>query len=99
MTDKRQLIYKEDLLETVLNRFGCDLVYYGKDLQFCQEAIEMASAVDAAEVVHGYTLPAEEPQKVFLDSKCGICGQLMLSTDAFCSMCGAKMDGGSVDES
>lgn len=51
MADKKQLIYKEDLLETVLNHFGCDLAYYGKDLQFCQEAIDMAPAVDAVEVV------------------------------------------------
>lgn len=52
-----------------------------------------APTVDAVEVVHGYTIPAEEPKKVLLDRKCGICDQLMLSTDVFCPMCGAKMDG------
>ena len=55
--------------------------------------IDDAPSVDAVEVVHGYTIPAEEPKKVLLDRKCGICDQLMLSTDVFCPMCGAKMDG------
>lgn len=61
MADKKQLIYKEDLLETVLNHFGCDLAYYGKDLQFCQEAIDMAPAVDAVEVVHGHWIFKHNP--------------------------------------
>ena len=46
----KTLIYKEDLLGTVLSHFGIDLAYYGADLQFCQEAIDMAPAVDAIEV-------------------------------------------------
>ena len=51
MANEKTLIYKEDLLNTVLDHFGMDLAYYGKDLQFCQEAIDMAPAVDAVEVV------------------------------------------------
>ena len=43
---KKTLIYKEDLLETILDYFGMDLAYYGRDLQFCQEAIEQAPAVE-----------------------------------------------------
>lgn len=54
--------------------------------------IDDAPTVDAVEVVHGYTIPAEEPKTVYLDRKCGICDQLMLSTDVFCPMCGARMD-------
>lgn len=48
---QKTLICKEDLLDTVLDHFGVDLAYFGKDLQFCQEAIAMAPAVDAVEVV------------------------------------------------
>ena len=55
--------------------------------------IDKLPTVDAVEVVHGYTIPAEEPKTVYLDRKCGICDQLMLSTDVFCPMCGARMDG------
>ena len=50
MINQKQLIYKEDLLDTVLDHFGCDLAYYGRDLQFCQEAIDLAPAVDAVEI-------------------------------------------------
>ena len=54
MNNKKQLIYKEDLLDTVLGHFGVDLAYFGKDLQFCQEAIQFAPAIDALEVASGY---------------------------------------------
>ena len=50
MATEKHLIYKEDLLDIVLDHFGCDLAYFGRDLQFCQEAIDMAPAVDAVEV-------------------------------------------------
>ena len=43
----KTLIYKEDLLETLLNHFGVDLAYYGRDLQFCQEAVDLAPTADA----------------------------------------------------
>lgn len=49
--------------------------------------------VDVAEVVHGYVLPADDPKYVLLDRKCGICDQLMLATDNYCPMCGAKNEG------
>ena len=51
MANEKTLIYKEDLLDEVLGHFGIDLAYLGEDLQFCQEAIDMAPAVDAVEVV------------------------------------------------
>ena len=107
MADKKQLIYKEDLLETVLNHFGCDLVYYGKDLQFCQEAIDMAPAVDAVEVVHGRW--AAKPVRK-LNGKgrvvnycdcyyCSECGtdRPIVSPYKYCPNCGAKMDGDSAN--
>lgn len=50
MENEKTLICKEDLLNMVLDYFGIDLAYLGKDLQFCQEAIAMAPAVDAVEV-------------------------------------------------
>ncbi len=56
--------------------------------------IRLAPTIDAALVVHGCMSPAEQPKKVLLDCKCMKCGSLLLSTDRFCSSCGAKMDGG-----
>lgn len=53
--------------------------------------------LDAVEVVHGYTIVADEPIKVLLDRKCGICDQLMLATDNYCPMCGAKNEGEKID--
>jgi hypothetical protein len=53
--------------------------------------------VDVRQVVHGYTLIADEPKKVLLDRKCGICDQLMLATDNYCPMCGAMNDGEKID--
>lgn len=50
-------------------------------------------AADVALVVHGHIVPAEQPKKVLLDGKCVKCNSLMLSTDKFCSSCGARMDG------
>jgi hypothetical protein len=50
MATEKHLIYKEDLLDSVLDHFGCDLAYFGEDLQFCQEAIDMAPAVKAVEI-------------------------------------------------
>ena len=50
MENEKHLIYKEDLLDEVLGHFGIDLAYLGEDLQFCQEAIEMAPTVDAVVV-------------------------------------------------
>lgn len=57
------------------------------------EIVDDSPTVDAVEVVHGCTLPADQPKKVLLDRNCGICDSLMLSTDAYCPNCGAKMDG------
>lgn len=56
--------------------------------------IDTIPRVDAVEVAHGYTIPADEPKKVLLDRKCVKCDNLMLSTDAYCPICGARMDGG-----
>ena len=58
MATEKHLIYKEDLLDSLLDHFGCDLAYFGEDLQFCQEAIDMAPAVDAVEVADKKLLKA-----------------------------------------
>lgn len=59
MASKKRLIDANALLDTVLNHFGIDLAYLGKDLQFCQEAIEFAPTVDAVE------LPCKIGDKVY----------------------------------
>lgn len=50
MTNKNDLIRRGKLLDDVLDHFGMDLAYLGRDLQFCQEAIECAPAVKAVEL-------------------------------------------------
>lgn len=56
------------------------------------DKVKNIQAADVAPVVHGCTVPAEQPKNVLLDRKCGICESLMLSTDVYCPNCGAKMD-------
>ena len=83
-TEKRNLIDRDDLIDSL----GVS------DMEiFAKEVIGDAPTVDAVEVVHGCTIPAEQPKKVLLNRKCGVCDSLMLSTDAYCPGCGAKMDG------
>ena len=53
----------------------------------------MVQPLEVVDVAHGYTTIAEQPAKVLLDRKCGVCDQLMLATDDYCPMCGAKNDG------
>ena len=102
MATEKHLIYKEDLLETVLDHFGVDLAYLGEDLQFCQEAIDLAPTVDAAPVVHGHwiadTVEAFCPltgNPYPLDVlQCSACGGYCDVSEArnYCPNCGAKMD-------
>lgn len=40
-------IERNKLLDIVLDQFGCDLAYYGSDLQFMQEAIQFIPGVSA----------------------------------------------------
>jgi hypothetical protein len=56
------------------------------------ELLESAPAVDAVEVVHGWT-EVIEPFEVTLTTRCGLCGVAMGNLDNFCPNCGAKMDG------
>ena len=44
------LVNRGKLLNAVLDHFGCDLAYYGSDLQFFQEAIEFIPAVASNDV-------------------------------------------------
>lgn len=64
--------------------------YERHDLPVCDSFVP---AADVAPVRHGHTIPADEPKKVLLDRKCVKCDSLMLSTDVYCPMCGARMDG------
>ena len=85
----KRLIYANVLIRDI----NADIYRTESEKSYDRCLVYRQPTVDAVEVVHGYTIPAEEPKKVLLDRKCGICDQLMLSTDAFCPMCGAKMDG------
>ena len=51
MANEKRLIDANELLKTLQSHFGCDLAYYGRDLQFCQEAVEFAPTIDTAEIV------------------------------------------------
>ena len=92
MANEKRLIDANALiatLEKIAKEDRMDCFYLD---EITQEIFD-APTVDAVEVVHGYTVPAEQPKKVLLDKKCVICDSLMLSTDAYCPSCGAKMDG------
>ena len=52
--------------------------------------VEQIPTEDAAKIVNGYTIISEEPKEVMLDRQCGLCHNLMLATDNFCPMCGAR---------
>ena len=104
MTNKKRLIDANELMAEfrryMVERYDSERCVSEENCMVCdrvclwRRVVKDAPTVDAVEVVHGYVLPAEQPKKVLLDMKCGICDQLMLSTDAYCPMCGAKMDGG-----
>ena len=109
MQDKKTLIYKEDLLDSVLGHFGCNLAYLGRDLQYCQEAIAMAPAVDASEEVHGRWLNIEYDSMwgsmIATCSHCAVRGEVRVKSiscgvmepdSPHCPHCGAKMDGESI---
>lgn len=91
MVNEKRLIYADEAIELIN---GLESLPWEEETEYLVNSL---TTVDAVEVVHGYVLPAEEPKKVLLDMKCGICDQLMLSTDAYCPMCGAKMDRGNED--
>ena len=50
---ENDLISRNALLDTLQNHFGQDLAYLGEDLQYCQEAVQFAPAVEAEPVRHG----------------------------------------------
>ena len=49
---ENDLISRSALLDTLQNHFGQDLAYLGEDLQYCQEAVQFAPAVEAEPVRH-----------------------------------------------
>lgn len=96
--EKPEYIERNGLLEDIENA----LVFSGRPghlnpkqigARMVVQRIRMAPAADVAPVVHGRRVPAEQPKKVLLDSKCVECSSLMLSTDKHCPNCGARMDG------
>lgn len=96
-----KLIDADKLTEKLLH-FACRLEDWNRPEQSeavraVAKGIKLEKTVDAVEVVHGYTLIADEPKKVLLDRKCSICDQLMLATDNYCPMCGAKNVGEKID--
>ncbi len=93
MANEKRLISVEDTVRQLQHE-----IYWNDSTKAAIRAfLRTVPAVDAVEVVHGCTISAEQPKTVFLDRKCGICDSLMLSTDAYCPGCGAKMDGGVED--
>lgn len=91
MDGKKTLICKEDLLDTVLDHFGVDLAYLGKDLQFCQEAIAMAPAVDAEKVVHARWIRRGNEMRCSR-KKCQFIYYSNKDDFNYCPNCGAKME-------
>lgn len=89
VANKKRLIDIDEAIEDLCNETG----WTDAEKAFLRMFLRSRPIVEASPVVHGHVLPAEQPKKVLLDMKCGTCDQLMLSTDAYCPMCGAKMDG------
>lgn len=49
-----ELVSREALLNEVLNHFGVDLAYYGRDLQFVQECIALIPPVTDTETLRDF---------------------------------------------
>ena len=97
MTDKKQLIYKEDLIAEY------DRVHIGEPGN-ARKLMEDAPTVDAVEVVHGrWTHDAVQTCVLFDDSfpvwvdvmQCSVCNEYIEGSHgtSYCPNCGAKMDG------
>lgn len=94
MATKKRLILLDHALQAVSENYRSDMPKHELDVLIAtRKRLKAMPTVDAVEVVHGHTIPADQPKKVLLDRKCRICDSLMLSTDAYCPNCGAKMDG------
>ena len=90
MANEQRLINANTLPVTTLT----DGEYWTKDVVYKRD-IDEAPTIDAAEVVHGQWVSAE--QKPHLIYKCSECGDMwsygaMLHCN-YCPNCGAKMDG------
>ena len=83
---ENDLISRKALLDTLQNHFGQDLAYLGEDLQYCQEAVQFAPAVDAEPVQHGrWVLETNSGYRdsyfedyilvVSISAKCSECGE------------------------
>ena len=81
MTNKKQLIYKEDLIAEY------DRVHIGEPGR-ARKLIADAPTVDAVEVVHGRWSFIGENCCV-----CSVCHKHAIADYYFCPECGAKMDG------
>ena len=77
---ENDLISRKALLDTMQNHFGQDLAYLGEDLQYCQEAVQIAPSVEAEPVWHGrWEWYEEERNSMFPDGdygwRCSNCKQ------------------------
>lgn len=92
---ENDLISRKALLDTLQNHFGQDLAYLGEDLQYCQEAVQFAPAVEAEPVRHGRWVPVsliDHKGRVLMEQyKCSECGRMEDNKQPYCH-CGAKMD-------
>lgn len=63
--------------------------------------INEQSSADVEEVKHGYwkTVPMfDEPDCDYIAFECSCCGNFDVSEENYCSMCGAKIDGGNAEQ-
>ena len=88
--EKRLIDATDENIRAILEK----VPYYPDEIWKFTAMTKRFPTVDAVEVVHSYALLAEQPNHVVLTHKCRKCNALLLSTDNYCSMCGAKMDGG-----
>lgn len=85
---ENDLISRAKLLDTLQNHFGQDLAYLGEDLQYCQEAVQFAPAVEAESVRHGRWIRVD----AFKSWECSECRALERHNYFDYCHCGAKMD-------
>ena len=96
---ENDLISRKALLDTLQNHFGQDLAYLGEDLQYCQEAVQFAPAVEAEPVRHGrwgeQNIIGYDGIHPVWGKPCSGCGyETELYYPNYCPNCGCKMDGG-----
>ena len=92
-----ELIRKDELLKSIQNVVILPTQSFGKSytaeiLNNIMKAIETAPTVDAVPVVHAHFTDINLCFGTMYE--CSNCKNWNISADAYCSICGAKMDGG-----